>query len=593
MATQTTVQLKIKGGSFLIEERRPEEIFTPEDLTSEHHQIAQTTDEFFFNEVLPHLERIENKDFALVRQLLQKAGELGLISIDIPEKYGGMELDKVSSVVVAEHIAKNGSFGGSFGAHSGIGTNPIIFFGTEQQKARYLPRLARAELIAAYALSEAHAGSDALAARCRAELTPDGKSYVLNGEKMWITNGGFADLFIVFAKVNGEKFTAFIVEKAFGGVTPGPEEKKMGINGSSTTPLILTDCQVPVENVLYEVGRGHIVAFNILNMGRLKLGAACCGGCKVLLQYSAKYAKERKAFGKSIADFGLIQHKLAEMAIKTFATEGILYRTSGMIDALYAESDHDAPDSARKAIEEYAVECAINKVYGSEALDYVVDEAVQIYGGYGYHHDYPPERAYRDARINRIFEGTNEINRLLTTGMLMKRALAGQLALIPAAQRLLGEVLSGPAAADDVAGNIKKIALFTAGVAFQKHMQALSDQQEVVAGISNIIMEAFAAETAQLRTRKMAERTSDKMSNGRSPQARSAQADDITAVLIHDAMNRAESEAKTALAACAEGDTLRTQLAVLRRFARQEPLDTIALRRRIAQRVLEAEKYIV
>ncbi len=589
MATRATVEPKIKGGSFLIEERRPEEIFTPEDVTEEHRQIAQTTDEFFANEVLPHLERIEQKDFPLLRQLLEKAGEVGLLSVDVPEKYGGMELDTVSSVLVAEHISKNGSFGASFGAHSGIGTTPILFFGTEAQKARYLPQLARAELIGAYALSEAHAGSDALAARCRAELSPDGNSYVLNGEKMWITNGGFADLFTVFAKVDGEKFTAFLVEKSFSGVTPGPEEKKMGIHGSSTTPLILSDCRVPVENVLHEVGRGHVVAFNILNIGRLKLGAACVGGSKILLQHAARYANERQAFGKSIAEFGLVQHKLAEMAIRTFAAEGILYRTAGMIDALYAESDHAAADSACKAIEEYAVECAINKVYGTEALDYVVDETVQIYGGYGYHHDYPPERAYRDARINRIFEGTNEINRLLTTGMLLKRALSGRLALMPAAQRLLGEVLSVAAAAADVVGNIKKIALFTAGVAYQKYLEALAEQQEVVAGISNIIMEAFAAETAQVRTNKWLAR---KMNAG-SRQDSSEQVEDITAALLYDSMNRAEAEAKTVLAACAEGDTLRTHLAVLRRFARQEPLDTIALRRRIARRILEAEKYFV
>ena len=589
MATHPTVEPKIKGGSFLIEERRPEEIFTPEDFTQEHRQIARTTDEFIANEVFPHLERIEQKDFPLLRQLLEKAGELGLLSIDIPEKYGGMELDTVSSVLVAEHISKNGSFGASFGAHSGIGTSPIVFFGTEAQKAKYLPRLARAELIGAYALSEAHAGSDALAARCRAELSPDGNSYVLNGEKMWITNGGFADLFTAFAKVDGDKFTAFLVEKSFSGVTPGPEEKKMGIHGSSTTPLILTDCPVPAENVLYEVGRGHVVAFNILNIGRLKLGAACVGGSKILLQYAARYANQRQAFGKAIAEFGLIQQKLAEMAIRTFATESILYRTAGMIDSLQAESERETSDSARKAIEEYAVECAINKVYGTETLDYVVDEAVQIFGGYGYHYDYPPERAYRDARINRIFEGTNEINRLLVTGMLLKRALGGRLALIPAAQRLQSEVLSGSAASADAVGNIKKIALFTAGVAYQKYLAALAEQQEVVAGISNIIMEAFAAETAQLRASKLRARKT----NAGSPQPRSEQAEQITAVLLHDSINRAEAEAKTVLAACAEGDTLRTHLAVLRRFARQEPLDTIALRRRIARRVLEAEKYIV
>jgi alkylation response protein AidB-like acyl-CoA dehydrogenase len=583
MATQAVSQPKIKGGSFLIEEHELNDVFTPEDFSEEHRQIAQTAAEFFTQEVLPNVERIEHKDFDLVRSLLVKAGELGLLSVDIPEKHGGMEMDTVSSIIVAEQMSKYGSFAGSFGAHAGIGTTPIVFFGTEQQKAKYLPKLAAAELISSYALTEAHAGSDALAARARAELAPDGKHYVLNGEKMWITNGGFADLYIVFGKVDGEKFTAFIVERAFGGVAPGPEEKKMGINGSSTTPLILTDCKVPVENVLYEVGRGHIVAFNILNMGRLKLGAAAVGGGKEMLAYCLKYAQERKAFGKSIAEFGLIQHKLAEMAIRTFASEGILYRTTGMIDALHAVSDHDAPDSARKAIEEYAVECAINKVYGTEALDYVVDEAVQIYGGYGYHKDYPPERAYRDSRINRIFEGTNEINRLLTTGMLVKRAMGGQLALLPAVQKLMGEVLGGPGGAGDPVGNIKKIALFTAGVAFQRYMQALADQQEVVAGISNIIMEAFAAETAQLRTRKMAER-SGKASD---------QAADMTSVIVHDSLLRAEAQARVVLAACAEGDALRTNLAVLRRFTKQEPIDTIALRRRVAQRILEAGKYVV
>ncbi|MCX6616274.1 MAG: acyl-CoA dehydrogenase family protein [Acidobacteria bacterium] len=578
MATQTTPYPAVQGGSFLIEDRRPEEIFTPEDFSDEHRQIARTADQFFANEVAPNAERLEQKDYALTRELLRKAAEVGLTSIDIPERFGGMELDMASSAIVAEHMAHNGSFAASFGAHAGIGTTPILFFGSEEQKARYLPRLASAELISSYALTEAHAGSDALAARARAELTPDGRHYVLNGEKMWITNGGFADLYIVFAKVDGEKFTAFIVEKAFGGVAPGAEERKMGLDGSSTTPLILNDCKVPVENVLHEVGRGHIVAFNVLNMGRLKLGAVCVGGCKGLLQHAARYAKERKAFGKPIAEFGLIQQKLAQMAVRAFAAEGILYRTTGMIDALY-ERDREAADAGRKALEEYAVECAINKVYGSEALFFVADEAVQIYGGYGYHHDYPPERAFRDCRINRIFEGTNEINRLLTTGMLMKRAMSGQLALIPAAQRLMNEAFSGAAADADAVGHIKKMVLLAAGVAFQKHKQALADQQEVVAAISNIVMEAFVTETAQLRTRKM---------GGRSPQA-----EDMTAVLLYEAVGRAEAEAKTVLAACAEGDALRAQLAVLRRFTRMEPIDVVAARRRIAQRVLDAGRYLV
>ncbi len=581
-ATATTALPQVKGGAFLIEDRRPEEIFTPEDFSEQQQLIAQTADEFIINEVLPHVEKLEHKDYELMCSLLRKAGELGLIGADVPEKYGGMELDKVSSILITEHIAKYGSFSGAMGVQAGIGMHPIVWFGTEEQKAKYLPKFCTAELVSAYCLSEAHAGSDALAARTRADLSPDGKYYVLNGEKMWITNGGFADVYIIFAKVGGEKFTAFIVERAFPGCNPGAEEKKMGIKGSSTTPVILADCKVPVENVLGEVGRGHIIAFNVLNMGRLKLAAGCVGGMKMTIQHSLQYAKERKAFGKSICEFGLIQHKLAEMAIRAYAAESILYRTAGMIDTNFSLLDPALPDSARKAIEEYAVECAINKVYCSEAMGYSVDEAVQIYGGYGYHQDYAPERAYRDARINRIFEGTNEINRLLTVDMLVKRAMRGQLPLIAKAQKLLDEVLAGPAAADDVVGNIKKIFLFASGVAFQKYMQGLAEQQEIVGALANVVFEAFAAETVTLRAQKMRDR-------GQS----SAQAEDMTRAYVYDAMNRAEAEARTALAASSEGDTLRTQLAVLRRFSRQEPVDTIALRRRVCRRVLEAGKYCV
>ncbi len=571
---------RIKGGAFLIEDRLPEEIFTPEDFTEAQNLVAKTASDFVTNEVLPHAEHLEHKDPDMLRALLRKAGELGLLSMDIPEEYGGLELDKVSSVLVSEHVAKYASYSGAHGAHSSIGTHPINWFGTPQQKAKYLPKVASAELVAAYCLSEAHAGSDALAARCRADLSSDGKHYILNGEKMWITNGGFADLYIVFAKVGGEKFTAFIVERAFGGVKPGAEEKKMGIHGSSTTPVILTDCKVPIENVLGEVGRGHIIAFNVLNMGRLKLAAGAVGGMKQTLKHSQQYAKERTTFGKPIASYGLIQHKLASMAILAYAAEGILYRTAGMIDTEFSAGDHSV-DASRKAIEEYAAECAINKVYASEALGYCVDEAVQIYGGYGFHADYPPERAYRDSRINRIFEGTNEINRLLTTDMLIKRAMKGDLPLMAKGQQLQEELLSGPGTADNVVGNMKKIFLFTSGVAFKKYMQALKEQQEIIGGISNIVFEVFAAETAELRAKKLA-------ANGGS-----AQANDMTAVCVYEAMHRAESEARAVLSACSEGDELRMQLAILKRFAKQEPVDTIGLRRRICGRVLEQGKYFV
>ena len=433
---------QIPGGSFLIEERLPEEIFTPEDFTEQHRLIAETAGQFMRNEVLPRWEQIERQEPGVTPGLLRQAGELGLLSIDIPEKHGGMGLDKVSSTIVVEQFAQYASFLASHGAHSVIGTLPIVFFGTDDQKRRYLPRLATGELIAAYCLSEAEAGSDALSVRARAALSPDGKHYRLNGEKMWITNAGFADLFIVFAKVDGEKFSCFIVERDFPGVSTGAEEKKLGIKGSSTRAVILEDAQVPVENLLGEVGRGHVVAFNILNVGRFRLAAGCIGGAKQALQHAAGYAGQRRAFGKTIAQFGLIQEKLAEMATRIYAGECMIYRTAGLIDPLLAAASPDSPDygaGVRKAVEEYAVECSIDKVYCSEILDYVTDECVQIFGGYGYHEDYPAERAYRDARINRIFEGTSEINRLLITGMLLKRAASGRLGLRAAIEGLLRE----------------------------------------------------------------------------------------------------------------------------------------------------------
>jgi len=561
--------LRIKGGSFLIEDRVPADIFTPEDLSQEHLAIARTADEFWAKEVVPQLEAIQHQEPGVAVRALRKSAELGLTSITIPEAYGGLELDLASAMIAAEHLARDGSYAAWHGAHTGIGTLPLVFFGTEEQKRKYLPKLATAEMVAAYALTEPHAGSDALAARTRADLSADGSHYVLNGQKMWITNGGAADLFTVFAKIGGEQFTAFLVERAFGGVTSGAEEKKMGIKGSSTTAVYFDNVRVPVENLLGEIGRGHIIAFNILNIGRLKLGPFACGAAKNVLAVSLKYAKERKAFGSSIAEFGAIQHKLAEMAIRTFAAESMVWRTVGLI----------APEESLKTIEEYAVECSIVKVYASEVLDYVVDEGVQIHGGYGYHQDYAVERAYCDSRINRIFEGTNEINRLLIAGMLLKRAARGQLALMQAVQKLMGDILSGtaPDSGDEetrLVANAKKIGLLAMGLAYQKFALELEKQQEVLMGISDIVMEIFAMESVLLRTRK----------NGAGAE--------MSAVFLRDAMARVEFSARAVLAGCSEGDSLRTNMAVLRRFAKYEPVNAIELRRKIAHRLLASERHL-
>jgi alkylation response protein AidB-like acyl-CoA dehydrogenase len=590
MAAGTATVPKTKGGGFLIEERSPAEIFTPEDLTDEHRAIARAAEEFWKKEVEPNLEDIQHQKPGLAVSILRKSGEIGLTAITVPEKFGGMEMDLASAVVVAEQLARDGSYAGWHGAHSGIGTLPVLFFGTEDQKQRYLPRLAKAELVAAYCLSEPHAGSDALAAKTRADLNPEGTHYILNGQKMWITNGGAADFFTVFAKVGGEKFTAFLVERAFGGVTSGAEEKKMGIKGSSTCAIYLDNVRVPVENVLGEIGRGHIIAFNILNIGRLKLGPFAVGGAKNVLAISIKYAKERKAFGTTISHFGMIQTKLAEMAIRIYAAESMTYRVTGQIESQlegFSWDTGDAPATMLKAVEEYAAECSIIKVYASEVLDYVVDEGVQIHGGYGYHQDYAVERAYRDSRINRIFEGTNEINRMLVTGMLLKRAARGQLGLVQAAQGVMAELLSGPSVTNSsgeearLVKNAKKIALLLMGVAYQKYLAEIEKQQEVLAGITDVVMDVFAMESSWLRTQKLA------------GQGRGAQAADMCAVLLRDSMAHIETSARTVLAACSEGDSLRTNMLALRRFTKFEPVDSIALRRRIAGRLIETEKYAV
>jgi alkylation response protein AidB-like acyl-CoA dehydrogenase len=583
MASSTISPTKQKGGSFLIEP-------TPEDFTEEHRAIARTTEEFWTKEIAPNVGAIQHQEPGVAVSVLRKAGELGLTSVHLPEKYGGMEMDLTSAMLVAEGVAKDGSYAAWHGAQSGIGALPLLLFGTEDQKQRYLPKVASAELVAAYALSEPQAGSDALAARTRADLSPDGKHYILNGQKMWITNGGAADLYTIFAKVDGEKFTAFLVERKFAGVAPGAEEKKMGIKGSSTTAIYLDNVPVPVENVLGEIGRGHIIAFNILNIGRLKLGAFACGASKEVLRVSLNYAKERKAFGKSISEFGIIQHKLAEMAIRIFANESATYRVVGLIDGELEGFSWDQPNAAQtelKAVEEFAAECSYIKIFASEMLDYVTDEAVQIHGGYGYHQDYVVERAYRDSRINRIFEGTNEINRLLATGMLLKRAQRGQLPLVEAVKKLQAEILAGPmpgpGSGEDarLVENAKKTALFALGVAYQKFGTALEDQQEVLASITDIAMNAFAMESVYLRTQKLA-----KLHKGEI-------AADACAVFLREAMEIVESAARNVLAAGSEGDALRTNLAVLKRFTKFEPVNAIAARRRIAERLLTAGRYLV
>ena len=594
MTTLTDISRKTtRGTAFLIEESTPQDIFTPEDLSEEHLAIGRMVDEFWANEVEPNLPAIREKKPGVAMSVLRKSVELGLTAMAIPEEYGGMAMDLPSLMVTAERMGRDGSYGGWHSAHTGIGTLPVVYFGNEQQKKKYLPKLAKVELLAAYALTEPLAGSDALSARTRADLSPDGKHYILNGQKMWITNGGAADLFTVFAKVGGEKFTAFLVERSFPGVSSGAEEHKMGITGSSTTAVYLDNVPVPVENVLGEIGRGHVIAFNILNIGRLKLGPAGVGAAKNILAISLKYAKQRKAFGSTISEFGAIQHKLAEMAIRIFVAESMAWRVVGLIEnQMHGASTESTNASAGgsqelKAIEEFAAECSMIKVYVSEMLDYVVDEGVQIHGGYGYHQDYAVERAYRDSRINRLFEGTSEINRLVITGMPLKRAARGQLPLFEAARAVLQEVEvePQPTNTDDAEFSLvrsaKKIALLTLGVAHAKYGAQLEQQQEIIMNLSDIIMEVFAMESSLLRSRKLAASGSG------------ANAADACAVYLRDAIAEVEFASRTVLSACVEGDELRRYLSRLRGYAGHDPVNAIALRRQIARRVLSNEHYTV
>jgi butyryl-CoA dehydrogenase len=589
------------GGSFLLESRSPSEIFTPEDLNEEQRQIAATAIQFAREEILPAATAIEAKEAGVMAGLMRKAAELGFASVDIPEEYGGLGGDKTTSTLITDHLSVLASFSTAFGAHIGIAALPLVWYGTEEQKQRYLPKLASGEWLGAYGLSEASSGSDAMNIRTRATLSEDGAHYTLNGEKMWITNCGIAGLYTVFAKIDGEKFSAFLIERDTPGLTVGAEEHKLGIRGSSTCPLVLDGCKVPSGNLLGEVGKGHHIAFNVLNVGRFKLGVACIGGARHALAHMIRYSKERVAFGKPIAEFGLIQRKISASATRLYAAESMAYRTVGMIDAALAQIEPAEAGSARetqKRIEEYAVECSVLKVYGSEMLSLVSDELVATMGGYGYVEEYPAERFYRDARINRIFEGTNEINRLIIAGWLMKRAQSGQLPLLGAIKKLMDEVMQPPsfdagmdagellAREAEILAASKKIALFAAGVASQRFMAGLQDQQEIMADLAEIIMQVYALESALLRARKLA-------GEGRSSaeSATGQVAANMTGLLADETMGLSEQAARRVLAACAEGDLLRTQLAILRRLARFTPADAVALSRAVAQHCVQRERY--
>ncbi|MUT65970.1 acyl-CoA dehydrogenase family protein [Paenibacillus sp. NEAU-GSW1] len=583
------------GGRFVVEDALPSATVTPEDFTEEQRMMARVAEEFVEGEIAPNDEKIEGLDYDLTVKLMRQAGELGLLGADVPEAYGGLGLDKVSTTLLSETLARASSFALSVGAHTGIGTLPIVFFGTPEQKRRYLPKLATGELIAAYCLTEPASGSDALGAKTTAKLSEDGKHYVLNGSKLYITNAGFADVFIVYAKVDGEAFSAFIVERSMPGFSIGPEEHKMGIKGSSTCPLYFEDVAVPVENVLGQVGKGHQIAFNILNIGRFKLGAGCVGGAKETIGLAAKYANTRKQFGRAISSYPLIGAKLADMNIRTFVLESMVYRTAGWIDGMLRTTDAeaDAPDAgalAAKAISEYAIECSMVKVFASETLDYVADEGVQIHGGYGYIREYKVERIYRDSRINRIFEGTNEINRMLIPGTLLKKALKGELPLLQKAQALQAELLQPmpvPSFDEPLAkeayriSQAKKAFLAVGGLAVQKLGTRIEQEQETLCALADIMIQIFAAESALLRSQKLTAIGS------------ADNAIEMTEVFVQEALDRIESIAKGALAALERGDGLQMQLSVLKKLMRAPIADTVAKKRSIAARVIRGEQYIV
>jgi len=585
-----------QGGAFLTENLTADDIITPEDFTEEHKMIAKTTEDFINKEVLPKVEKLENQEFELSVQLLKQAGELGLLGADVPETYGGLALDTISSSLISEKFSRAGGFSVTHGAHVGIGSLPIVFFGNEKQKERYLPKLATGELLAAYALTEPSSGSDALGAKATATLNEAGTHYLLNGEKQWITNSAFADVFIVYAKIDGEHFSAFIVERDYPGVSTGPEEKKMGIKSSSTRTLVLEDAEVPVENLLGEKGRGHIIAFNILNVGRYKLAIGSVGGAKLGIEFATKYVNQRKQFNKAISSFTLTQNKLATMAAETYANESAVYRTVGLFEqrmgALTEEQLNDGREVAR-AIAEYQIECSMNKVTCTELLDYVVDEAVQLHGGYGFMQEYEVERMYRDSRINRIFEGTNEINRLLVPGTLLKKALKGELPLLQHAQGLEEELMMmmpeeiGEEILEQenyLLKNAKKIVLLGTGLAAQKYMQKLEDEQEILVNLADMVSAVYNMESAILRTEKAINNSGEE---------KHQQKVLYTQVYVQEAFNQIEARAKEILIGVEEGDTLRIMLSSLRKLTRHTPINVIIKKREIAKRIIEAEKYVV
>jgi len=589
-------ELAIKGCSFLFKDASAADAFTPEDFTESHLMIARTTEDFIKNEIQPQMEKIMAKDLIAIRELMAKTGEVELLGADADEAFGGSELDKISSAIIAASSMRSDEFAVTWSCHAGIGSLPLIIFGNKEQKKKYLPELARGTKIGAYALTEPTSGSDAMSIKTKAVLSDDGKYYILNGEKQFITNGGLADVFFTYAKIDGDKFTSFIIERGFPGVSTGVEEEKMGIRSSSTTPLVLEDARIPVENVLYEIGRGHIVAFCILDMGRFKLSAACYGLGKIALENSVTYAKQRIQFGKPISQFGLIQQKIADMAIKTFIAESMVYRTAGLLDGAFSgmdRADDNYGNLMSKRISEYAVECSICKVFCSEALDFIADEAVQIHGGYGYIEDYQVERIYRDSRINRIFEGTNEINRLLMPGWLLRKALKNENPLFAMAQQIMGELLTilpvMPTLEDEPLGYqkklldmAKKIFILGCGAAAQKYQMEIENEQEILGYLSNIMIEIYAMESGLLRAMKSVDASGEEKSRLKI---------DMVKIYVNDAMRRIEEYGIQILVAIEAGDTLMTQLAALRKLARLSPLNTIALRRQIAAPIIEAERF--
>ncbi len=587
------------GGEFLVEETGPAGVFTPEDFTESHRLIAESVRDFVETSVKPVLEEAEYRgNTALGRRLLREAGEAGILMVDVPERYDGMGADKATTMIVSEALAGSGSFSVTYGAHAGIGTLPIVYFGTDEQKSRWLPGLATGTIVGAYALTEPGSGSDALAVRTTARLTPDGSEYVLDGTKQYITNAGFADLFTLFAKADGGKYTAFLVPRDTPGLTVGREERKMGIKGSSTCPLVLEAARVPVANVLGELGKGHVIAFNILNVGRFKLGAGTMGGCKGVLRHAVAYAKARRQFGRALCEFGLVRRKIADVATRTFLAESMVYRTAGLMDRAVETLDRTAPDFDRRTvdrIEEFSIECSIIKVFASESLALATEEGLQILGGYGYCEDYPLERFYRDERINRIFEGTNEINRMIIPGMILKKAVRRELPFFAAAQAVAAE-LTGPAAWEEpgepaflteesrLVAAMKKTALATLGLAAQTLGDRVKDEQEILSDAADIVMEAYACESGLLRTLR-------KAASGGEEGAR-AMADMVT-LYVHDAMDRVAVWARSILAAVADGDELRIHVAAVRRLTRHGPVNRSKLHDAIAARVVEADGYVV